>query len=66
MTPNGLSALDAMGVLFTRQLDAHQTTFAIGEALAHLHYLWYQLEVKRHRDAAGVYRFTSTEAKSRP
>ena len=66
MTPDGLSALDAMGILFTRQLDAHQTTFAIGEALAHLHYLWYAHEVERVLDAQRVYRFKPTAAMSRP
>ena len=28
--------------MFRRKLDAHQLTFALGEALAHLHYLWYE------------------------
>ena len=66
MTADGLSALDAMGILFTRQLDAHQTTFAIGEALAHLHYLWYAHEVERVLDAQHVYRFKPTAAMSLP
>ena len=57
-----LSALEAMSILFTRQLDAHQTTFAIGEALAHLHYLWYSGEAERVRDAQQVYRFKPTAA----
>ena len=66
MTSNGLSALDAMGILFTRELDAHQTTFAIGEALAHLHYLWYSGEAERLRDVQQVYRFKPTAATTRP
>ena len=33
------SAADMVPVLFRRQLDRHQTGFALGEALAHLHYL---------------------------
>jgi glyoxylase-like metal-dependent hydrolase (beta-lactamase superfamily II) len=33
------SAVDVLPVLFRRPLDAHQTAFALGEALAHLHYL---------------------------
>ncbi|MFT6876322.1 MAG: glyoxylase-like metal-dependent hydrolase (beta-lactamase superfamily II) [Granulosicoccus sp.] len=33
------SAFDLFGVLFRRELDAQQTSFALGESLAHLHYL---------------------------
>ena len=36
-----LAAFDVLEVLFRRKLDTHQTTFAIGEAIAHLHYLLY-------------------------
>ena len=35
------SAASVVPVLFKRALDAHQMTFALGEALAHLHALWY-------------------------
>lgn len=51
------SAADLLPVLFKRQLDLHQTTFAMGEALAHLHALWHAGELRRERDAAGVWRF---------
>jgi hypothetical protein len=34
------SAADVLPVLFKRKLDLHQTTFAMGEAIAHLHLLW--------------------------
>jgi hypothetical protein len=34
-------------------------TFALGEALAHLHALWYEGRVERRLDD-GVYRFTAT------
>ena len=34
-------------VLWRRQLDRHQTGFALGEALAHLHYLVGQGEIER-------------------
>jgi glyoxylase-like metal-dependent hydrolase (beta-lactamase superfamily II) len=57
-----LSALEAMSILFTRQLDPHQITFAIGEALAHLHYLWYGQEAQRYLDEHQVYRFKPTVA----
>jgi len=33
------SAADLLAVLFKRKLDLHQTTFAMGEAIAHLHAL---------------------------
>ena len=33
------SAADLLSVLFHRRLDLHQTTFAMGEAIAHLHVL---------------------------
>jgi glyoxylase-like metal-dependent hydrolase (beta-lactamase superfamily II) len=52
-----LCAADAVGVLFRPGLDLHQLTFALGEALAHLHCLWMRRELKRSVDAAGVYRF---------
>jgi len=34
-----VSAFELFEVLYRRQLDAQQTSFALGEALAHLHYL---------------------------
>ncbi|MCH2241801.1 MAG: MBL fold metallo-hydrolase [Aquabacterium sp.] len=52
------SAADLLPVLFRRQLDLHQTTFAMGEALAHLHRLWLAGELRRERGADGVYRFS--------
>lgn len=51
------SAADVLPVLFKRALDLHQTTFAMGEAVAHLHALWYDGRLQRQRDAEGVYRF---------
>src|SRR5205823_5956312 len=41
------SAAELMPVLFRRQLDRHQMGFALGEALAHLHYLAGEGEVER-------------------
>ena len=35
------SAADIVPIMFRRALDAHQLSFALGEALAHLHQLWY-------------------------
>ncbi|MEO7009797.1 MAG: MBL fold metallo-hydrolase, partial [Caldimonas sp.] len=42
-----------------RKLDLHQTTFAMGESVAHLHALWFAGKLRRQLDADGVYRFTS-------
>src|SRR5213079_3386324 len=50
------SAGDLLGVLFRRPLDAHQTFFAMGEAIAHLHYLYYAGEAKRAAGADGIMR----------
>jgi hypothetical protein len=65
-TDDGMTAMDAMAVLFKRQLDPHQTTFAMGESLAHLHYLWFGGELRRSLTVDGIYRFTPTAAMSRP
>ena len=56
-----LSALEGMAVLFNRELDGHQTTFALGESLAHLHLLWYQGELERIN--GDVIRFKPTGAR---
>jgi glyoxylase-like metal-dependent hydrolase (beta-lactamase superfamily II) len=51
------SAADLLPVLFRRKLDAHQTFFAMGEAIAHLHYLYYAGEAKRAAGADGIMRY---------
>jgi glyoxylase-like metal-dependent hydrolase (beta-lactamase superfamily II) len=55
-----ISAAEILSVLFRRELDDHQLVFALGEAIAHLHYLWYAGRAARRLGADGVYRFTST------
>lgn len=50
-------AADVLPVLFKRQLDDHQLVFAIGEAIAHLHYLWKAGRAARTRDPDGIYLF---------
>ncbi len=52
------SAVDIVPVMFKRTLDAHQMTFAIGEALAHLHALYYQGKLTRSVGQDGIVRFT--------
>ncbi|OUL76411.1 MBL fold metallo-hydrolase [Paraburkholderia hospita] len=51
------SASDIVPIMFKRELDIHQMTFAMGEALAHLHLLWLQGELKRVQGGDGVIRF---------
>lgn len=51
------SAADLLPVLFRRQLDRHQMGFALGEALAHLHYLEGQGALARETGADDVNRF---------
>ncbi len=50
-------AAGLLPVLFKRKLDLHQTTFAMGEAIAHLNALWLQGDLKRELGSDGVYRF---------
>ena len=51
-------AADLLQVLFKRALDLHQTTFAMGESVAHLHALWLAGRLTRRLDADGIYRFS--------
>jgi glyoxylase-like metal-dependent hydrolase (beta-lactamase superfamily II) len=53
------SAADVLEVLFRRKLDDNQIFFALGEAIAHLHYLYYAGRLARRIGADGVIRFTS-------
>ena len=52
------SAADIVPLMFPRALDAHQLSFAMGEALAHLHRLWYAGELVRSKGKDGVIRFS--------
>ncbi len=56
------TAADLLPILFRPNLDLHQTTFAMGEAVAHLHALWQRGELRRERDAQGVWRFSRLKA----
>lgn len=40
-------------------LDLDQTSFAIGEALAHLHWLWFDGRLVRSWRDDGIYRFSA-------
>ena len=52
------TAEELLPVLFRRPLDQHQMSFAFGEALAHVHHLWYGGLVQRERGGDGIYRFS--------
>jgi len=54
-----MSAAEMVPILWRRQLDRHQIGFALGEALAHLHYLWGEGALSRETDADGVDRFVA-------
>jgi glyoxylase-like metal-dependent hydrolase (beta-lactamase superfamily II) len=51
------TASDLVPVLFRRKLDTHQLGFAIGETLAHLHYLEAEGQAARFVGEDGIYRF---------
>jgi glyoxylase-like metal-dependent hydrolase (beta-lactamase superfamily II) len=51
------SAGELLGVLFQRPLDAHQTFFAMGEAIAHLHCLYYAGKARRALGKDGIMRY---------
>jgi glyoxylase-like metal-dependent hydrolase (beta-lactamase superfamily II) len=51
------SGSDILPVMFKRPLDLHQTTFALGEAVAHLHTLWFEGKLRRVKCSDGIYRF---------
>ena len=51
------TALDIVPIMFRRPLDAHQLSFAIGEALAHLHMLWFSGRLTRVTGSDALLRF---------
>jgi glyoxylase-like metal-dependent hydrolase (beta-lactamase superfamily II) len=51
------AAADVLEILFKRKLDTSQIFFALGEAIAHLHYLQYDGQLARSVGADGVARF---------
>jgi glyoxylase-like metal-dependent hydrolase (beta-lactamase superfamily II) len=53
------SGADIVPLMFRPGLDLHQMTFAIGEAVAHLHMLWQRGQLRRKAGADGVWRFTA-------
>jgi glyoxylase-like metal-dependent hydrolase (beta-lactamase superfamily II) len=57
-----MSAHDIVPVLFKRELDLHQLTFAQGEALAHLHTLFYEDRLVCEK-VHGIYYFSANASK---
>ena len=51
------SAADIVPILFRRELDAHQMFFAMGESMAHLHWLHAEGRLLRKPGADGIVRF---------
>ena len=51
------TAAELLPVLFKRPLNLHQTTFAMGESIAHLNYLWLQGRIER-AESGGCWRFS--------
>jgi glyoxylase-like metal-dependent hydrolase (beta-lactamase superfamily II) len=51
------AAADVLEILFKRKLDTSQIFFALGEAIAHLHYLHYDGQLARTVGTDGVARF---------
>ena len=59
LVENVKEAAELLPVLFKRALDLHQTTFAMGESIAHLHALQSQGLVRATTGADGVRRFSA-------
>jgi glyoxylase-like metal-dependent hydrolase (beta-lactamase superfamily II) len=54
-----VTAAQMIPVLFRRELDVQQRFFAMGEAIAHLNYLWRRDRVRRTLAADGTLRFST-------
>ena len=54
-----VSATDVLPVLFRRELDLQQRFFAMGEAIAHLNYLWHRGRIQRTVAPGGAVRFAA-------
>lgn len=51
------STADIIPIMFKRSLDLHQMTFAMGEAIAHLHALHFEGKLRRQVEEDGLIRF---------
>lgn len=57
-----MSTTDIVPIMFRRELDVHQLTFAMGEALAHLHALYFEGKLNRETGADGIIRFKRNDS----
>ena len=57
-----VSAAQMVPILFRRPLDLQQRFFAMGEAIAHLNYLWRRDRVRRTLADDGTLRFAVSSA----
>jgi glyoxylase-like metal-dependent hydrolase (beta-lactamase superfamily II) len=60
------TAFEVMAVLFERELDPHQTTFGIGEAMAHLNHLVAAKRLRRFRASGAPDRYAVAPRKVPP
>ena len=51
------TAYELLPVMFGRTLRGFHRFLAMGETLAHLHYLWHDQEMERELGDDGIYRF---------
>ena len=60
------SAAELLMTLFARDLDTHQTMFAMGEAIAHLNRLEHAGRLLRSEDESGLIRFVKKQGAAGP
>jgi glyoxylase-like metal-dependent hydrolase (beta-lactamase superfamily II) len=59
-------AIELFSIMFAREVAMDQLSLALGEAIAHLHYLCAEGRMQRELDDEGVYRFRSVDPQSCP
>lgn len=60
------TAVELFPVLFQREVGVHEMPLALGEAMAHLHYLYALGRLHRELDEQGAYRYHSVDAEYCP
>ena len=60
------TAIDLFSVLFARKIEISQLGLALGEAIAHLHYLCAEGRMERVLDDGGVYRYRTIDIENCP
>jgi hypothetical protein len=56
--PESQAKIKARTNYYASMVPENQTTFAMGESVAHLNALWLRGELERHLDADGIHRFS--------